>query len=225
MTILSVPAPRDLGAHGDQEIGQVDHLGLARGVLEHGLAVRQCGGHHEVFGARHRHGFQHQARTLQAVRAGFDVAVLDMNIGAHRLQTRDVDVDRSRADRAAAGQGHIGMAEARQQRTQHENRRAHGFHELVGREIFLDRRCVDLDAHLFVDGHRDAHASEQFDHGGDILQVRHVRHRHRAVRQQAPGQNRQGGVLGSRNADLALERYAAVNLKFIHVPALQILRV
>ncbi len=33
--------------------------------------------------------------------AGLDVAVLDMNVGAHGLQARDVDVDRTRADRAA----------------------------------------------------------------------------------------------------------------------------
>ena len=144
--------------------------------------------------------------------ARLDVAVLDVDVGAHGLQARDVDVDRTRADRAAARQRHVGAAEARQQRTQHQDRRAHGLHQLIGREIFLDGRCVDLDAHFLIDGHRDAHAPEQFDHGGDVLQVRDVRHRHRAVRQQAPGQNGQGGVLGARNADLALERDAALNL-------------
>ena len=43
-----------------------------------------------------------------------------------------------------------------------------------------------------------------------------LRHGHRPVRQQAPGQNRQRGVLGARNADLALERDAAVDLQLIH---------
>ena len=74
-------------------------------------------------------------------------------------------------------------AEAREQGSQHQNRCAHGLHELVGREIFLDGRCIDLDAHFFIDGHRDAHAPEQLDHGGDVLQMRHVRDGHRPVRQ------------------------------------------
>jgi hypothetical protein len=36
MTRVSVPAPSDLGAHGDQAIGQIDHFRLARGVFDHG---------------------------------------------------------------------------------------------------------------------------------------------------------------------------------------------
>ena len=35
---------------------------------------------------------------------------------------------------------------------------------------------------------------------------------HRTVRQQAAGQDRQRRILGARNADLAFERDAAVNL-------------
>ena len=139
----------DLRAHRDQEIRQIDHFGLARRVLEHGLAVGQGGGHHEIFRAGDGHGLEHQARALEALGAGLDVAVLDVNIGAHGLQARDVDVDRARADRAAAGQRHIGAAEARQQRPQHQDRRAHGLHQLVGREVFLDRathrpRCASF---------------------------------------------------------------------------------
>ena len=112
-----------------------------------------------------------------------------MDVGTHRLQSRDMDVDRTRADRAATRQRHVSMPEARQQRTQDQNRRAHCLHELVRREILFDRRRIDLDAHFLIDGHRNAHSPEQFDHGGDVLQVRNVRHRHGAVRQQTPGQN------------------------------------
>ena len=33
-------------AHADEATREVDHLGLARGVLEHRLALREAGGHH-----------------------------------------------------------------------------------------------------------------------------------------------------------------------------------
>ena len=98
----------DLRAHGDQEIGQIDHLRFARGVLEHRLAVGQRRGHHEILGAGDGDGLEHQARALQALGTGLDVAVLDVDVGAHRLQAGDMDVDRTRADRAAAGQRHVG---------------------------------------------------------------------------------------------------------------------
>ena len=49
------------------------------------------------------------------------------------------------------------------------------------------------------------------------LQVRHVADRDRAVGQQRAGQDRQRGVLGARNPDLAVERHAAPDLQFVHV--------
>ena len=164
-----------------------------------------------------------RSRALEAARARLDVAVFDVNVRAHRLQARDVNIDRPRSDRAAAGQRDVRRTEAREQGPEHQNRCAHGLHELIGGEIFLDRRGIDLDAHFLVDGHRDAHAPEQLDHGGDVLQMRHVRYGHRPVRQQATRQNGQGRILRAGDANLALERDAAVNLQFIHwLPALRI---
>jgi hypothetical protein len=75
-----------------------------------------------------------------------DVAVLDMDRGAHRLQTLDVLVDRTRADRAAAGQRHPRFAEAREQRAEHEDRRAHRLDQLVGRLARCDASGVERDA-------------------------------------------------------------------------------
>ena len=143
---------------------------------------------------------------LQPLGACADVAAFDVDVRAHGLQAGDVDIHRPRADRAAAGQRHVGAAEARQQRAQHQDRGAHGLDQLVGREILADRARIDLDAHALIDGHRHAHAPEQLDGGGDVLQVRHVADRDRSVGQQRAGQDRQRRILGAGNAHLALER-------------------
>ena len=74
----------DLRAHRDQESREVDDLGLARGVFDDGLAFGERRGHHQVFGAGDGHGFEHQPRAAQPLGARADVAVLDLDVGAHR---------------------------------------------------------------------------------------------------------------------------------------------
>ena len=202
----------DLGAHGDQEIGQIHHLGLARRVLEDRLAVGQRRGHHQVLGARHGDGIEHQARALQAPGPRADVAALDLDLRAHGLQSRDVDVHRPRTDGAAARQRDIRAAEAGHQRTQHQDRGAHGLHQIVRREALAQGRGIDLDAQPLGDGDADAHAAEQLDGGRHILQMRHVADGHRLVGQQARRQDRQRRVLGAGDAHFALERHAARDL-------------
>jgi hypothetical protein len=212
------PGAADLRAHRDQEVGEIDDLRLARRVLDDRLAFGERRGHQQVLGAGDGDGLEHQARADQAVRARTDVAVLDLDVRAHRLQSRDVDVHGPRADRAAAGQRHVGAAEARQQRAQHDDRGAHRAHQLVGRDGLADRRCVDLDPHAVVDRHAHAHAAEQLDHGRDVVQVRHVADGHDALCEERSGENRQRGVLGARDAHVALERRASVDLQLVHGP-------
>jgi hypothetical protein len=55
------------------------------------------------------HHVHHHARALQALRARTDVAVLDLDLRAERLEPLDVLVDRPRADRAAARQRDVGL--------------------------------------------------------------------------------------------------------------------
>jgi hypothetical protein len=203
-------------AHGDEKVGEIDDLGLARCVLDDRLALGERRRHHQVLGAGHRHGVEHQPRALQARGTRADITALDGDVGAHRLQPRHVDVDRTGADRAAARKRHVGAPVARHQGTEHQDRGAHGLHQVVGREALAHRRAVDLDAHALVDRDGGAHPAEELDGGGDVLQVRHVRDHHRIVREQRPGEDRQCGVLGAGDAHLAFEGGAALDLEFIH---------
>ena len=76
-------------------------------------------------------------------RVAVDVAVRRASISrAHRLEALEVLVDRPRADRAAAGQRHARPAVARDQRPEHEHRRAHRLDQLVGRLVTRRRPSV-----------------------------------------------------------------------------------
>ena len=49
--MVDVPAPSIRAPILTSSVRQVHHLGLARGVAQHGFALGQHGGHHQVFGA------------------------------------------------------------------------------------------------------------------------------------------------------------------------------
>ena len=157
-------------------------------------------------------------RTAQAAfrRLGLDIAAFHVDLRAHGFETTDVQVDRTRTNGATARQCHFSLTKARDQRAEHEDRGAHGFHQLVGCNQGLDAARVDFDAELLVDYRLNAHATEQLDHGGDVVQVRQVAHGHRAIGQQGGSQNRQGGVFRPGNADFAIKTNAASNNQFIH---------
>jgi len=162
--------------------------------------------------ARHRDGIQYQACPLEAAGAGANVAALNLDVGAHGLQPGHVDIDGARTDGAATRQGDVRATKSGHQRAEHQDRGAHRLHQVVRREAFLQCRGIHFDAQPFGDGHTHAHAAEQFDRGGDILQVRHIADCHRVRGQQACRQNRQRRVLGAGDAHFALERHAARDL-------------
>ena len=135
----------DLRAHRGQERRKVDDLGFARGVLDDRAAARERRRHHQVLRAGDAHGVLDDARAAEPSRLGMDVAALDRDLGAHRLEARDVQVDRARADRATARQGNPRLAVARDERAEHEDRRAHRLDEVVGRDGIGEPARVDLD--------------------------------------------------------------------------------
>ena len=199
----------DLRAHPHQERGEVADLRFTRGVLDDGLALGVGRGHHEVLGARHRDGVEHDACTFELRGARADVAVVDRDRRAHRAQPQDMQIDGSGADRATARQRYVGMPEPAEQRAEHENRRAHRLDQLVRRKEFLDARSVDIHAAVVAMLGRDSHALQQLQRRGDVVQLRNVAQRHGTVGEQRGGENRQRRVLRSRDSNLAVERLSA----------------
>src|ERR1700739_1557625 len=76
----SVARALKVGAHRDEEVREIDDLGLASGVLDDGLPVGERGGHHQILRAGDGDGVEHQPRALQARGAGADVAPLACHV-------------------------------------------------------------------------------------------------------------------------------------------------
>lgn len=206
----------DFRAHRFEALGEVDDLRFARGVLDDRRSVGERRGHHEIFGSGHGHEIGADSCAFQLARARDHVALLDADRRAHRLQTLDVLIDRTQADRTPAGQRHARFTAARKQRPQCQHRRAHRLDELVGGDRTRDIRRRKLDAELLVHRYRDAHLSEQIEHGRDVAQVRHVFHEQRLPRQKRRAEYRQRGVLRARDGDFAFERGTAFDYELVH---------
>ena len=185
--------------------------------------VRERRRHQQVLGAGDGRHVEHEPRALEAP-GGADVAVLQVDRRAHRLQALHVLVDRPQPDRAAAGQRHARLAAAREQRSEREDRRAHRLHELVRRQRPADAAGLEPDGAGRAHVERHAHLREQRFHRAHVVQHRHVGQRQRLLGQERGAEDRQRRVLGARRADLAFEAVAAFDRELIHARAPPIAR-
>ena len=206
----------DFRAHRVQEARKVQDFGLPCGVLEYRLALGEDGCHKQVLRSRDRHGVENDVRALEPIGPRLDEAAFDVDRGPHGLEAGHVQVDRARADRAAAGQRNVRLAETRHERAQHEYRCAHRLDQFVGRLVARQLRGIDLDVKVLVNRSLGAQGLQQRQRRGDVLQVRDVADGHRFGGQQRAGQNGQSRVLGTGNAHLPFERSAASDPELVH---------
>ena len=150
------------------------------------------------------------------MRARHHVTVLHFDVGSHGGQALDVLVHRTRANGAAARQGDFGMAEAGQQRSERQHRGAHGLDQFVRGFGRVQRAGIQVQQTIFSTFGLHPHVADQLEHGGHVLEARHIAQRHRLGGQQAGAQLGEGRVLGARNGDLALQAAAAANQEFVH---------
>ncbi|MCY1538693.1 hypothetical protein D9M68_742460 [compost metagenome] len=195
----------DARAHLDEQFGQVHHFGFAGGVFQHGPAFGQHRGHQQVLGAGDGDHVGAHGGALQALGARHHEAVFDADFGAQHGQAFDVLVHGALADGAAAGQTDAGFAEARQQRTQHQDRSPHGLDQVVGGFQLVDLVGLQRDRAVRGALGAHAHAAQQAQHGGGVVQMRHVAEGQGVCGQQAGAQDRQGRVLGAGNGDFAVQ--------------------
>ncbi len=187
----------DAGPHRVQQLRQVRDLRLAGAVLQHRRPSCQRGGHHQVLGPGHGRYREPELGADQPVGASRDVAVLELDLGAERLEARQVLVDRAHADRAAARQRDSRVSEPGQEGPQDQHAGAHRLDQVVGRVV--DGGCaLDLEPDTGGRGLAvDAEMVEQAQHRADVAHIGHSEQLYRPFSEQARRQGGQSGVLGT----------------------------
>ena len=209
----------DLCAHGGEQRGEVGDLGLARAVLHQGFAFGKDGGHEEIFGAGDGDLVEDDVSAFELVGAGFEVAVLLDDGGAHFFETLDVQIDGTAADGAAAGHGDACHSGTGDERAEDEGTGAHGFDDLVF--CFGVGERAEVDAGAVVGGSCAqldfcAHGDEELALGLDVADLGNVFERDFFFSEDGGGHAGESGVLGARYAYRSDQRISAANDKFIH---------
>ena len=111
----------DAGAHALEEQGQLDHLGLDRGVLEDRAALGHRRGEQDRLGGADAGEGEGEVGALQPEGLGLQPVGGHLHLGTELAEGADVVVDRPGADAVAADEGDEGLADAVQQRADHQD--------------------------------------------------------------------------------------------------------
>ena len=214
----------DVGAHGGEERGQVGDFGLAGAVFKDGFAVGEDGGHQEVFGAGDGDLVEDDVGSAEGPlavcgAAGFEVAVLLRDGGAHGFEAFDVEVDGSAADGASAGHGDAGDAGAGDQGAEDERGGAHGLDDLVLGDGVGEDGAADVGAVLgaaVAEFDLGAHGGEQFALGLDVLDLRNVFEDDFVFGEDGGGHAGERGVLCAGDFDGSEEGIAPADDELVH---------
>ena len=218
--------PVDMHAHRHQAVAQVDDLGLARRVADDAGPVRAACRHQRIFGRAHRnHGkIDAPARQPSAARARGDIARRHLDLRAERLDRLEVQVDGAVADRASARQADLRLAHPREQRAQHQDRRTHLAHDVIGRDRRGHRGRArghhppEILGPRSLDGGGDAELVQQMPEPVDIGEPGQVAQRQRLVGEQGTGKQGKRAVLRPRHRNTTREALPTANDDLIHAP-------
>ena len=102
-----------------QKVGQIHHMGLLGAVFQNGLTRGHDRREHTVHGSAHADLIKEDMGTGQLLLGAHgDHAIVHAVLCAQRAEHLQMLVDGTRAEVAAAGHGHLCLAEAGKQRTE-----------------------------------------------------------------------------------------------------------
>ena len=203
-------------AHGVEEVGQVDDVGLLGGVVDHRGALGLGSGHHHIDGAAHRDQVKkHVAADETAVRPGIHHAAAVLDIGAQGSKALQVLVDGTAADGASAGIAHLGTGTAAKQRAQQIVAGTQALGVGIGHMTFVHAVRIDdqvLSGNILGFGTQQI---EDLDQGVHVVDIRQVFHRAGLVAQKRRRDDGHSGILAAADRDLAHQGTSAGNQHFI----------
>src|ERR1035438_269450 len=209
----------DLRSHFVQKIGEVGDFGFARAVWQNGFALGESGGDEQVFGAGDGDLVENNFRALEAVGAGFNVAVFLGDLRAQLFESFDVEIDGASSDGAAAGERDAGVATAGYERAEDQRGGTHGFDEFVGSLGSGECGAVDGGAVMSASVAEldfGAHGSEQVARGLNVADLRNVFEDNGLVGEQGGGHAGKRGILCAADADCAEQRLSAADDELVH---------
>ena len=151
--------PLNFGAHGNQQIAQIDNFRLARSIVQNAGTLGEAGRHQGIFRGPHRDNREGVGPAGDAVGShGLYITRRQFDFDAKGLKRLEMQVNRAVANGAATRQRNGSFPRARQHWAEHEDRGAHFADELIGRNIAGDARRLQRHdtAEIFGTRSRDA---------------------------------------------------------------------
>ena len=221
------PHAADAGAHAVEHLAELVDVRFAGGVHDGGGAVGQHGGHHDVGGAGDGGFVEEHVAAFEALGVDEVGAAFVFDGGAEALHADEVGVEAPAAYLVAAGLGHHGVAEAREEGTDEHDASAQGAGLLTvfGAVQHLEVDLVGLEfegATAFGGGgdvlpHVDAQQFEQVDEAVDVAYVGDVADAYLLRGEEHGTEHLQGFVLGALGHYLAFQAPSSDDFKASHL--------
>ena len=186
----------DLGAERDEEMTEVLHVRLARGVAKDGRSRGRDRGHEGVLGPGDTRLVEEHVGAAKPARREME-AVVEFERRAELLERQKVRVDAPAPDDVAARRRQFDFAAPREHRPGEQDRRANLLAELRIELVGADGLGVNLERVSRAPAHVGARGRHELDQRLDVADARHVFERDRMLGQQRGAHDRQRGVLVS----------------------------
>ena len=203
----------DLCAHGVEEVGKVDDMGLLGAVFDDGHAAAEDCGEQDVHRRADGDNIEINVAAAQpALRGvGADIAAGLLDHGTHGLEALDMLVNGADTEVAAARHGNMGMTKAAKLCADEVIRRTDASDEFDGSSCVACTGAVDLECVAAVAADLRAHIAQNLQQQTHIGDIRNVFDPARARDEQRRRQDRDRRVLGSGNGHGAGKLCAALN--------------
>ena len=126
-------------------------------------------------------------------------------------------INRPCANGTSTGQGYAGLAITRQQWPKNQNRCPHFSNKIIRRIILL--RTATHGDNFAIARHINPKMAKQTFHRNRIGKFRHIFQYQWRIGDQTKAKQRQGGIFGTVDDNIAMKWLAAINFQTIHAPA------